>query len=394
MVLAVVCVALGVSLLVWANSRSSQLNQAERASDLVAATQNIRAALAQADAESVTAYLAGSAAPPELKTSYDEAIDTAAVELQRAAEAADSDDAKLAVGELQKLLPDYTGLIEAARANNRQGLPLGSGYLRSASELLRTKVAAQLDALRAAGDSSFRSVQGDLRSGLGIVPISLIVVVVAAFVLAQRWLSQRTRRTLNIGVVAATALLTLGLIWVSNSVGTSAQAAADATRDGYDRLSALSLVRADAYDQKARSTFTLVDRGAREVENAAAATAANNTDARLAALDGGRDDLLLDWQRYVELSNSVTERHNGGDYAGARRAVIAPSSDPESLLSRFTEFDESVKARIAAASTSFKSNLLDARQPVDRIRIIGLVVGILAAAAAAWGVQQRINDYR
>ena len=37
-------------------------------------------------------------------------------------------------------LAAYTGLVEAARANNRQGFPIGSAYLREASSLMQTSL--------------------------------------------------------------------------------------------------------------------------------------------------------------------------------------------------------------------------------------------------------------
>ena len=37
-------------------------------------------------------------------------------------------------------LAAYTGLVEAARANNVQGFPIGSAYLREASSLMQTKL--------------------------------------------------------------------------------------------------------------------------------------------------------------------------------------------------------------------------------------------------------------
>src|SRR5690606_39915618 len=37
-------------------------------------------------------------------------------------------------------VPVYTGLVEAARANNLQGLPIGAAYLREASHLMRTEI--------------------------------------------------------------------------------------------------------------------------------------------------------------------------------------------------------------------------------------------------------------
>ena len=44
---------------------------------------------------------------------------------------------------LNKLLPEYTGLVERARANNRQGFPLGGAYLRYANEKMQHAAAAR-----------------------------------------------------------------------------------------------------------------------------------------------------------------------------------------------------------------------------------------------------------
>jgi hypothetical protein len=44
------------------------------------------------------------------------------------------------LAEANASLTTYTGLIESARANNRQGFPVGIGYLKNASTVLRSQV--------------------------------------------------------------------------------------------------------------------------------------------------------------------------------------------------------------------------------------------------------------
>ena len=269
---AVSCLALGLALIVSASTRNGQIDQAERASDLVVATQDVRAALGRADAASVNAFLAGGVDQPEQRLRYSTALEDAGVALQRAGSAAGpapDTNAAAAVSELQRLLPIYSGLIETARANNRQQLPLGAAYLRAASQLLRTEVAEQLGLLRVAGDESLREVDQDIVGGFGLIPLALVVVVLGVFVGTQRWLAVRTRRLLSPGLLGAGLVLLAGLVWVATSIGNSAQAAAAASADGYDRLSALTAIRADAFDQQASATFALVDRGARDSFNAA-----------------------------------------------------------------------------------------------------------------------------
>jgi len=394
-VLVVACVVTALTVFLTSTTRRSHFDQARRASDLVAATQELRAALGTADAASANAFLAGGVDQPDQRARYAAAIDTAAAALTRAARTAATDDALAAVGRLQQLLPTYTGLVETARADNRQQLPLGAAYLRSASQLLRTDVATELDALAAAGDTSFRAVDDPLTTGAGAPLLAVFVAVAAVFVVAQLWLARRTRRLLNLGVLAASAVLVVGAGWVLNAAGASADRALDAIANGYDGLSALSAIRADAYDQQAFATFALVDRGARDSFNARAATAANNVEARLtAAAPDARDRLDRPWSTYRARSEQVSATDTGGDYAAARDRLIAPLDDADGVAAAFAAFDDAVLERVDAATEVLTAGLDDARRPAGRLRIIGLVMGLVAAAAAAWGIQQRINDYR
>ena len=107
-------------------------------------------------------------------------------------------DAEL-LGQATAGLTTYTGLVEQARANNRQGFPVGAAYLDQASAVLRSDVLPQLDELVQANsdrvDASFDSV--------GSVPwlLALGILALAALVVVQVWLARRTHRRLNAGPV-------------------------------------------------------------------------------------------------------------------------------------------------------------------------------------------------
>jgi hypothetical protein len=384
--------ALGISLSVAAAGRSADIDQAARATDLVVASQDLRAALGAADAASVSAFLAGGVDQPDQRARYGDALTEASDSLRRASVNAEQGDAAVAVGDLLRLLPTYAGLIETARANNRQQLPLGAAYLRSASTSLRTDIVARVDDLGDAGDSSFRSVVGSLTGGVGTASLAVAVVVLALLAIAQRYLQSRTRRRLDRGLVAAAVVVVLGVGWAASSARASARSAADGVVNGYDRLSALSDIRADAYGQQSAATFALVDRGGREGSNATAASAANNVEARLDAL--GAEPLRAAWAAYRTQSDAATALDLGGNYAAARDRFTAPTSDASAPSGAFARFDAAVVEQVAEAERRLAAGLDDAAGPVGRARIIGLVIGLVVAAAAAWGLQIRINEYR
>ncbi len=74
--------------------------------------------------------LAGAQEPEAVQERYRKDIEEAARLLVKASGSTGSAGASSReIATLNKLLPVYTGLIERARANNRQGLPLGGAYL-------------------------------------------------------------------------------------------------------------------------------------------------------------------------------------------------------------------------------------------------------------------------
>jgi hypothetical protein len=96
-----------------------------------------RRALADADATVVSGYLSGGDESTAARQRYDDDIAAAASGLAAAAGRADDPATADRVAELARQLPVYAGLIEQARANNRQGLPVGASYLGRASDLMQ-----------------------------------------------------------------------------------------------------------------------------------------------------------------------------------------------------------------------------------------------------------------
>jgi hypothetical protein len=64
-------------------------------------------------------------------------------------EAGTSSSALASLGTIADQLPVYSGLVESARANNRQGFPIGAAYLRQAATLSTTTILPAADRLYA-----------------------------------------------------------------------------------------------------------------------------------------------------------------------------------------------------------------------------------------------------
>ncbi|MFN0029053.1 MAG: hypothetical protein ACKV2O_17985 [Acidimicrobiales bacterium] len=406
MALAVLAALLTLSLVVAVGARRSQLERVETASALVVATQDLRSALGRADAASVNAFLAGGVDQPDQRARYSDALDEAALALQRAGTVAGPEDsaASQAVAGLQRLLPRYAGLVETARADNRQQLPLGAAYLRRASDVLREDVAPQLDALRGAGETSLRDIDDNVTAGLGAVPAVLMVVLLVALLWVQRWLAGRTRRRINPALALGTVVMVIGSLFAAGQFGSSGQAAADGLTNGYDRLAVLSALRTDAYDHQASATFALVDRGARDQFNASADTAALRAEVRLVGATqqlepteefaGTVSELSADWASYLAASEAATAADLAGSGAEARQAVVASVADPDSVAGRFERFDKQLLGHLEQAAAGLDGGLGDARASLAWGELRAVLMALVVAGAAAWGLQRRLAEYR
>lgn len=162
---------------------------------------------------------------------------------------------------ISQQLPVYSGQIEAARANNRQGLPIGAAYLRQASELLTGTILPQADHLYA---TEAKRLADDYGTGTSTVALlGLIIVAVLMLVLlgaTQLYLARTTRRILNVPLLLATLVLLAVSIWaVVGFIGE--QDALGTARHDSDSVEVLSASRVLLARAQSDQSLTLVNRG-------------------------------------------------------------------------------------------------------------------------------------
>ena len=122
----------------------------ENAAQLVR-IQAIHTNLVRADADATNAFLVGGLEPADQRADYTSSMAQASRLIAEAAKAQPADGP--ALGALNSSVLTYAGLIEQARATNRQALPVGAQYLRVASSGLRSDALPILDALVKANDA-------------------------------------------------------------------------------------------------------------------------------------------------------------------------------------------------------------------------------------------------
>lgn len=112
-----------------------------RSQPLSAGAAEIYRSLADANTAAAGGFLAGGQEPAAVRERYENDLETAATKLVTAAAAADpGSPAAATIAGLNRLLPQYEGLIERARANNRLGYPVGGAYLRAANAMMQDRM--------------------------------------------------------------------------------------------------------------------------------------------------------------------------------------------------------------------------------------------------------------
>jgi hypothetical protein len=372
---------------------------------VAAASQQIYRSLSDADATAASAFLAGGTMPAELRERYDLDIATAGANLAKAsADVSGVPDAEEQVNVLSQQLPVYTGLVETARAYNRQGFPAGAAYLREASGLMRAKLLPAAQRLYEI-DFDRLSAEQDAASSVPWFSLALVVVLLGALLAAQRYLTRRTNRLLNVGLVVATGAVVVALIWGTVALLIESSRVSAGHDHGSEQVEVIVQARIVALKMRANETLTLVARGdgadyedefkklAEEIsgdgnllDQARGLAEDQETQNLIDAAQKNADDWLAAHKRVRELDD-------GGAYQEAVSLAISTAAKT-SAATMFNQLDDNLMKALRngrqhfAEETSAASNVMTGLPP--GVAVLALV----AAAGVTMGIRDRLQEYR
>lgn len=366
-------------------SRQRAVSAARTATEpLLVNAVNLYTALSDANATVATGLLGvGGLEPQAARNRYLQDLDRATGALTALTRGAGTAGAQAALGTIADDLPRYSGLVESARANSRQGFPIGAAYLRQAATLLSERILPAAERVYALEASRLND---DYRNGTSTATlVALVIAMVLGLVpllIAQRYVTRISHRIFNILMLAATIALAGVSIWALIALSSEQSSLAAAQRNGSDVVEARSA--ADILLSRAQGdlSLTLVNRGTDQTDpvDFSAAMHALTGSALAPALTAG-----------VASYGTAAGHVQGLERSGQLEAAIT-QLPAVAAVSR--QLDGQLRDQMATAQAQFRAHAADASSALDGLWLALPLAAVLAAVLALLGLRERINEYR
>ncbi|MFF0423579.1 hypothetical protein ACH4TP_14695 [Streptomyces sp. NPDC021012] len=407
-VLALLVVAFGAVTALEVSGRASAADDVvSRSQPLSADAAAIYRSLADADTTAAAGFLAGTLEPAESRARYDRDITTASRLLVKAASNTDDSSASAReIATLNEQLPRYTGLIERARAANRQGLPLGGAYLRYANARMSGALLPAAERLYAAETARLHGDDDSARAW-PYASLALGLLALGVLVWAQRRNYARTNRVFNHGLLAATAATAAVLLWLLAAHTVTRAELNSARAHGQDSLQVLNTARISSLTARSNENLTLVARGAVLTEDGKNDKYEADYTASMSALttalaaareraddDAGRgpvDESAARAAEWRERHKDARAKDEAGDYEGALGLVVGAKG---STGQSFDQVDAALERALAHEQDEFTRSAGSARDALTALPLGAAALGILGAAGAVLGINRRLSEYR
>jgi hypothetical protein len=303
------------------------------------------------------------------------------------------------LGRINAELATYTGLIEIARTNNRAGNPVGSSYLSEASSLMQSAILP--DAQRLYRDTSKR-VDDETTAQTQIpAPVVLVVIATAFFgAFSHRWLTRRTKRRINPGLVAGALAILVMVVWVGTALWISTSGSQSAKNTAAESLKIITTMSINAQQARADETLSLIRRGDEEVSQQSFYKQIDamhkQLDEYLSRRDAvdkgdlqGAARLLAQWRQADDRINSYI---SVGNYLAATEVALGSGEDDSTPA--FDKLDGALVKAMEQSRKELRDDILNARQGLAGATVGGIVLSLGAALAVALGLWPRLSEYR
>jgi hypothetical protein len=354
--------------------------------------------LSVADAAAATAFISG-AEPREVRQRYEQAITDAAVALTRASSGLTDPTMQELLGRINARLAMYTGLVETARTNNRDGNPVGSSYLSEASGMMQQQILPDAKKLY---DMTSARVDTETTASTNIPALGALVVAATLLfgAFSNRWLARKTQRRLNFGFVAGGAAVLIMVIWVGTVLTISTTDSRSAKSTAAESLKTVTNLAIMAQQARADETLALIRRGD---EDSRKQSYYQRIDTMHQLLDDylkredaidksdlqNADQLLTRWRQADERINTYIAV---GNYQAATQVALGVGE--EDSTPAFDRLEQALNNGIEESRHQLRNDIVNARAVLSGATVGAVLLSVVAALAVTVGLWPRMSEYR
>jgi hypothetical protein len=416
-------VGLVVASIAWGLLASFTVNQYSSAASSVVASsepltldaQHIYRYLSDADDTAATAFLSGEPEPFSLRNRYLADVRQAAAAIENAtAMGGTSGATSKDLTTLSTQLPVYTGEIETARADNRVGYPVGAAYLREASNLMQQTLLPAAQDLYTAENDKLMSTSAQA-TGLPLVVVTIVFGLAIGYVLyrASRWLTLRTNRVLNFGLLLAGLAGVVSLLWLVVAFAGGRGDLLGAQARGSTPVETLARADIAALQAHADESLTLIDNsGDDQYQGYPGDQYKGNYLAQQKALGpgpgtlltmaqsaakgspaaGAADAAVTHAQAWFQAHANLRAQDDKGNHANAVNSALG--SGPGDAGGEFALLSGDLTTGIDTDQSAFDASARAGSGMYGGLEAAVIVGALVMAAGCAWGLSRRILEYR
>ena len=365
--------------------------------------------IADADATITAAFLASPTPPLSQLQRYEGDLSTAHADLS-ALQAADGSQpvAGTALAQVGGGLSAYTGYVGEATAEYAMSYPLtGGSFLQDASETAHLVLLPAANAVFTQENAALNAANSQATELPTEIALFVLAVVTAfAFYRAQRWLARRTNRVLSPGLVLASVLLAVSVIWLAAGFLSARSDLDRGIGHGSAPVQDLALASIGVQQIRGDAVLNVISRsGNASFQDDFAATSKKIGpgegswlgDAAAAQESGGQGSSLVaaagrDATSWYPANTQVYKLGAAANYAGERNLVVGSTSG--NTVTGYNALEGDFSHAITADQQVFASSASAGASALDPLTGVVVAAALLMAAGCAWAVSRRLAEYR
>ena len=363
--------------------------------------QQMYQSLADADVTASTGYLYGRIQPFPGRQRYEHDIAVATADLKAVTAASRDSAVSGSLTTLSAELPVYTGYVEDGEIYNSLGYPAGASFIQVASEEMHLKLLPAARAVYAQENARLTAASAQA-TGLPLAVVTLVAGLAVGFFLyrTQRWLSRRTHRTFNVGLLVASVAGLVALAWMAVALLGGRADLLRATEHGSGPAETLAQADIAALQARGDETLNLISRTGdadfqqdfRAAQGTFSSLLTRAGQQSTASAAGSIAAARQDANSWFAVNQQAQKLDKALDYGAETRLVIGSGSGTAGTL--FSRLEADLDAAIRAGQATFADSAAAGSGAFTGLEAGVAVLALIMAIGSARGLSRRLAEYR